>query len=124
VASQTQHTEKADRNANFAVALDLSKQVNVEWAMTSLFYSSLHYVEAYCARVGFPDSVHNTHGKRDTLVGRDAVLRTIRNEYTDLKNFGLEARYECRAIPAKKVTDEAIPALNTIKSHIRQALAK
>jgi hypothetical protein len=119
MATQQEHVAKADNNAAFAKSLDLKSQVNVDWALTALFYSGMHYVEAYLAKIQALPHTHDTHGKRDKFFVFDAKLKKVSHEYFDLKNFGLKARYDCRAIKASEVTKEAIPALETIKKHIQ-----
>jgi hypothetical protein len=122
MATKQEHVAKADNNAAFALGLDLKSQVNVDWALTALFYSGLHYVEAYFAKIGALPHTHETHGKRTKLIVFDSKLKTVSNEYFELQNFSRQARYDCGTIKATKVTSEAAPALETIKKHIKGIL--
>ncbi len=122
MATKEKHVEKADRNAAFAKALRLDNPVNIDWAFTALFYSGLHYIDAYFEKVGLAPHLHDTHGKRDKMMVLDSTLKPIRNEYFDLKNFGRAARYECGPLKASEVTDDAIPALEAIRTHIQKVL--
>jgi len=122
MATQKEHISKADNNASFAKSLELKSQVNIDWALTALFYSGVHYVDAYLEKIGSLPHMHDTHGKRDKLVVLDSNLNKIRNEYFDLKNFGIAARYYCRATKAEKVTKEAIPALEKLKAHLKEIM--
>jgi hypothetical protein len=122
MATQQEHVAKADNNAAFAKALDLKSQAGIDWALTALFYSGVHYVDAYLEKIGAQPHTHDTHGKREQHVVMDGKLKRVRNEYFDLKNFGRTARYACAVTKANKVTDEAIPALEKIKNHIKGAL--
>lgn len=122
MATKEKHVEKADRNASFAKSLPLDNQANIDWAVTALFYSGLHYVEAYLEKNGTSAHLHDTHGKRDRLMVMDSTLKRVQREYTDLKNFSLMARYECSTMTSTEVTDEAIPALEAIKKAIQKVI--
>jgi hypothetical protein len=117
--TQQEHLAKAERNAAFAKTLDLSDVAGIEWAMVSLFYSSLHYVEAYLVKIGQPTK---SHVSRDTRFRMDKHLKSIAYEYWDLKNFGYRARYEVPNFKASDVIDEAFPALDKVKATIQTIL--
>ncbi|MBS1823530.1 MAG: hypothetical protein JST61_16420 [Acidobacteria bacterium] len=119
MATSQEHVAKADNNAAFGKSLDLGSQCNIDWALTALFYSAVHYVDAYLANSGNPPHAYNTHGKRERFVATDSKLKRVNREYMDLKNFGINARYYCSVTKADKVTTEAIPALEAIRNHLR-----
>ena len=122
MATKDRHIEKADRNAAFAEALPLDSEANIDWAATALFYSGLHYVEAYLEKIGLEPHQHNTHGKRDKIIVLDETLRPIHREYADLKNLSTITRYQCVSTRPSSIQDEALPALATIQQHIRKLL--
>jgi hypothetical protein len=113
-----EHVTKANDNAAFAKGLELTTQANVEWATAAFFYGGLHYVDALLEKKSLPLHMHDTHGKRNTMLQMESDLKPIYNEYMDLYNFRRNARYYCKAITAKQVMDDVVPAFETVKSHI------
>ncbi len=108
------HLSKAADNEKFALSLNLSPAVNVDWAVTALFYAAVHYVEAYLAQ----KNLHSTdHRARDSSIQRDKDLKALYNEYVDLKNQSVNARYYMRPIPASEVSVLA-NSLKKIQSHL------
>lgn len=87
-----EHIKKASENETFADGLDIATQASVNWKLIVMFYSSVHYVEAYLAK--HLNQHMRSHTTRDSTVAREANLRKIRNEYNHLKFYGYNARYE------------------------------
>lgn len=50
--SKDEHLAKAANNHKFAMALKDANSTVFGWKLTILFYSALHYVEAYNAKFG------------------------------------------------------------------------
>jgi hypothetical protein len=119
VPSKGEHVQKADGDANFALALPLTSQPNIDWALIALFYAAMHYIEAYMATKGQHLRSHET---RDKMVARDSNLRKIFKEYADLKYYGYVARYEPYQFKATDVTSSAAPQFQTLKTHIASLL--
>jgi hypothetical protein len=117
--TKEQHVTKADGCAELALSFPLDSQSRIDWALVILFYASLHYVEAYLAK----SNVHlRSHIARDNAVSRDASLRRIFREYSDLKFYGYNARYEVSRFRASDVTDFAVRHFATIKAHLAPLL--
>jgi hypothetical protein len=113
-----EHLAKAISNRRFADALNVSTPTATGWALTALFYSALHYVEAYNAQ-------YNTHfSKHEDLssdIGRNPVLSSIHDDYKDLSNFSWNARYRPvnygnTELEEAKACQEAVA--NLINNHI------
>ena len=121
MASAEDHLAKAERNADFALDLNLATRAEVDWAMVCLFYSALHFVEAYLVDIGQPA---RTHGKREQMFAKDVNLRQIAEAYWDLKSFGFRARYEFPDFRKEDVLEEAVPALESIRRHVLTLLQK
>jgi hypothetical protein len=118
VPSRTDHIAKAEGNAAFALSLSLNKQADIDWALVAFFYAAIHYVEAYLA-----PAIHlKSHETRDKYIGKEAHLRRIYKEYSNLKYFGYAARYEMCGFKAEDVNDEAAKDYETIKAHITAKL--
>ena len=113
--TKEQHVERANSTGTLALSLKLDSQSRIDWALIMLFYSAMHYVEAYLSKLG----VHlRSHPTRDVAMSRDASLRKIYREYNDLKYFGYNARYEFCGYKATDVTNTAMKHYDAIKTHL------
>ncbi len=93
--SEAQHIAKAEHNERFFIAISEGFQPSYgqyhDWVVTGMFYSALHYVDAYLARVW---GIHpETHGNRIRSAHRISQLRPMLNYYTALSSGSIEARY-------------------------------
>jgi hypothetical protein len=85
-----QHLDQARHNAKFYATVD--KKAFKDWAITVLFYTGLHYIDAFLAQQRA--AVHpQTHKVRDNAVAMVAELRPIYANYAALKNASFNARY-------------------------------
>ncbi len=85
----TDHLNQASHNEQFYHVTD--KSVYSDWAMTTVYYAALHYIDAYLAKAKIPDP--GAHDVRDSAVNRVAELRPIANLYFRLKSRSRSARY-------------------------------
>ena len=110
--SKNQHLQKARHDEEFVQFLDSTAVKFTDWAATGLFYAALHYVEAYFATRGThsPD-----HRARDSSVYRDKRLRQIYNDYNELKNFSINARYYIIPIATDELRLNLAPRLAAIR---------
>lgn len=82
-----EHRAKADHNEAFASA---TQNPYWDWAITGMFYSATHFIEAYLATVG----IHFTsHSLRESYVGKDVKLRPIYKDFRELRFKSEDARY-------------------------------
>lgn len=117
--TKEQHVTKADGCAALALSFPLDTQSRIDWALVILFYAALHYVEAYLAK----SNIHlRSHTTRDNAMSRDASLRRVFREYSDLKFYGYNARYEFSTFRATDVTDYALKHYAAIKAHLTPLL--
>ena len=116
-----EHLALATRNEDFSVNIVALPNRYPEWEITSLFYSSLHFVSAYLAEQGHDPE---THYARNHLV---AALTNVGTDYQNLYRLSLNARYrrssfstsradEIRAGPFRRVK-EGVQAL--LRNHPR-----
>jgi hypothetical protein len=119
VPTKDQHVKKATENEAFANRLDTNTQASINWKLIVLFYTALHYVEAYLAK-HLNQHLH-VHTTRDSVVSREARLRMLRTEYAHLKYFGFNARYEADQFTARDVAD-ALGYLAQVKGKITPLL--
>lgn len=84
-----EHIAQAHHNERFFATIDPAQYS--DWAVTVLFYSALHYIDAYLATTGYLDP--GTHPERLRLIRSNAVTRAVYREYSRLKNYSENARY-------------------------------
>lgn len=85
-----EHLERARANERFAESLDFSLEVDFAWAITALFYSALHYVDAYCVKF-----IHKpiNHDDRERIMDDNGFLSEILKPYMALQHASKQARY-------------------------------
>jgi len=108
-----EHIKKATENEAFAKLLNASSQASINWKLIILFYTALHYVEAYLAK---HLRMHlKLHTDRDNWVSKETNLKRIRLEYAHLKYFGFNARYEADQFKENDV-NEALTDLAAVEA--------
>jgi hypothetical protein len=111
--AKDEHLQKAEGNESFADSIQLTDQAHIDWKLVVLFYTAVHYVEAYLAKsLGAHTRSHTT---RDSYVGKEVNLKKVFLSYSHLKFFGYNARYELYGFTAEDVRD-AIDDLSQIKA--------
>jgi len=111
---KSDHVRKAQHDERFVASFDLDSTPYLDWVITALFYSGLHYVEAYFATRSLHSADHRT---RDSAVQRDPNLKQLYNDYSELKNFSINARYYMVQFTAEEVRDLQ-PRLDAIRRHV------
>ena len=114
----SEHLDQAAHNEAFFASIEVATYS--DWAVTALFYSALHYVDAYLARQGHEDP--GDHDMRDTLMRNYPVTRAVWNEYRRLKSFSRSARYYAARFKPGEVTGLRLGSLEPIKDRIRSVL--
>ena len=88
--SRDEHLAQARHNTQFYTTVD--KGTFRDWAVTVLFYTGLHYVDALFAE---KRNIHPTsHTARSDEVARSTELRPVYVNYEALKNASYNARYK------------------------------
>lgn len=108
------HLQQATHNEAFFSGINLD--VYGDWAVTVLFYTALHYIDAYLATVGQLDP--GSHDVRDSLIGRYAPTRQVWREYRRLKSFSRSARYYGSRFSPGDVRGLHLTALTAIKTRM------
>jgi len=114
-----EHMKWAIHDRDFWTSIDLDNSPYTDWAVTGMFYESLHWVEAFLAT----KSHHcRKHGQREWAMRLyTSELGAIQDDYGLLKQDSETARYEC----SKHTPEQArqfIPLVDNIKKHISQLL--
>lgn len=114
--SQPQHLQKAQSNEGFINSSGLlDPSTHLDWVVTAIFYTALHYVDSHLAKNG----IHpKSHVKRDEAIKNDPNLIPIWNAYMKLKDESIKARYDFVTFGPQYVKDLIDIELQTIKQHI------
>lgn len=114
------HLAQAGKNERFYKTFDLATTEFLDWAVTGLFYSALHYIDAYLARV--KDYHPPEHKPRTRLVATEAKLGIIYEDYRRLKDQSEAARYRVKKFKRKEVEDLESKRFKRVKHHLLACL--
>jgi hypothetical protein len=89
--TQPEHLYKAKNNKLCADKMSRDNPTSVGWVLTVLFYSALHYVEAYNAKF---NTHFSQHADRNEDMGKNPVLKPIFSNYQELSTYSWNARYK------------------------------
>jgi len=122
MAAKGAHVRQAEHNETFYSQLLTTEFL--DWAVTAIFYSALHYVDGYLATKNInPKFAHPpTHEVRTPLVGRESNLRHIWPQYRRLKDKSEAARYRIKHFTQGEVEGLKENEFEVIKSHILRHL--
>jgi len=73
-----------------------------DWAVTTLFYSAVHWIDAYL-EVGGQIRHPKDHGERYREIRGNGFLRGLYPAYRELDDRSRDARYECAAFSSANV---------------------
>lgn len=99
---KAEHLRQASKNEGFFESFHLDSTPYLDWVVTGVFYSALHYVDAYLASKSIDP---RSHEERHAYVSREANLRFVEAEYLKLENQSRLARYECFRFRPGKVRE-------------------
>ena len=89
--NQQEHLKKASHNENFYQSLALESTPYKDWLVVGVFYTALHFIDAYLAK----RHIHPfSHAMRDDWVKKNRELDEIWLDYRDLKEFRMKASYK------------------------------
>lgn len=130
--ARNQHQQQATRNEELFRSFDLNDTPYLDWAVISLFYASLHWVDAYLADITSTigdQKPHRTgghhpggHKQRYRKVLSSPDLFPIRHEYKELWDRCDEARYNCFPLTPAFVNNLATNQYQAIKNRIQPLL--
>jgi len=117
MSSKEDHLWQADHNESLYSQLFATEFL--DWAVTGIFYSGLHYVDAYLAT---KDIHPSTHAVRTPLVESESNLRRIYAQYRRLKDKSEAARYRVKHFTQTEVERLKENEFEIVKSHISSYL--
>lgn len=101
--TETEHRDKATHNLGLSTELKVHGDEYRDWQVISVFYSAVHWVQAYLRAK--TSSYPQTHEERDRLIHSTPALKPIYRYYQELKSLSVTARYTCLPINDKEVGD-------------------
>lgn len=122
---KTFHVSKAKRNERFYRKYDLDNSTFNEWSVITLFYSSLHYIDAVLSQdTNLSDEFRDprNHQIRKRAVSQCQHLLPIAAEYLDLAECSWQARYNRTFFNEGILNDMKKNLFEPIQKHIRKHL--
>lgn len=118
MASKDAHLRQAAHNEELYNRLLNTKFL--DWAITAVFYSALHYIDAYLATLPLPPKYCHppVHEVRTPLVETESNLKRIVRQYRRLKDQSEAARYRVKRFTEAEVKGLKENEFEVIKSHI------
>jgi hypothetical protein len=117
--SESVHRRQAEHNKQFLDWLDLDVTEYLDWAVTVIFYTALHFVEWLLAT----KNLHSDfHANRHQVMGRVSELKRIWPDYQELEFQSRRSRYDCVQFSRDFVKGMLMPKLERIESHIRASI--
>lgn len=113
-----QHLAQAVRNEEFANTLTSIQTRFTQWEITALFYSGLHYIDAFLAT---QEQHPSNHQERRRMVGQ---LTTLRAEYENLYGLSIKARYDIEEFTCQDVERLKAGDFRALKEGILALLPK
>jgi len=115
--NQLDHINKARHNEAFAASIKETQFL--DWLVNGVFYSAMHYTEAYLA---INNNHPNSHPVRNEFIQEDPNLgwNFYRNMYRPLRDDSYEARYNMRIFTLDEINRHIIPLLESVKQHLSQ----
>jgi hypothetical protein len=117
--SKNRHVQWAKHNRSFWTGIDLDSSPFTDWALTGMFYESLHWVEALLASKNYHSIKHSERAQNMHYFRSD--FNPIQTDYDTLKQDSEAARYRCYKHTANEI-QQLIPCVDSIKNHISQLL--
>ena len=121
--NRTTHETQALHNDRFWQSLDVGTTPYTDWIVNGIFYSAIHWIEAYLATI---NSHSSSHANRSTIMKGLFWLRDHPDMITDyelLRTESENARYVGRKYTDEEITADLIPALDRIRQIMLGLLA-
>ena len=112
-----QHLAQADRNERLANIIAALPERFTEWEVTLLFYSALHYVDAFLAT---QERSPKRHRDRNNLV---ASLTNLGREYQNLFQQSMNSRYHLYTFTPQEVSEIKAEDFDRVKEEVLSLLS-
>jgi len=116
--SDAEHLKKAEHNENFYKSFNLNNTNYLDWVVSGIFYSALHYIECYLAT----QNKHSLdHAQRNEFIRDDPNLgRDIYKIVTELKDDSQNGRYFMKDFTPGEIRQFIIPNLDELKEYLKK----
>jgi hypothetical protein len=106
------HYAQGQRNEAFYHQIGGSGSSHPEWAMTALFYTAVHEIEAALLKLNAPPSKDHT----DRKAGVRVRLSAAAPEYEQLFRLSMDARYGCvhHGAPVLQKAEQRLAAIRAV----------
>ena len=122
--TEDEHFDQAEKNERLAQLLStpgFTGETFHDWEVTTLFYSALHYIDAFLASKGIRAGGHPT---RNDYVAKLEELRPIASKYINLHHRSDNARYQLFQFPGHEVTKLEKESFEPVKNLVCSLLGR
>lgn len=127
------HVDRAAQNEGFFLSLPLATTPYLDWAVVSLYYAALHWLEAFLADYNAPIGTHQPNpnggghhprrrGERTRAISHVAALSPIFASYQELHDRAEDARYNLLPFTDTHVQTLYQTEYLTVRNHIQPLL--
>ena len=116
------HIDQAEHNHRFWDSLNVTTTTFHDWIVVGMFYESVHWIEAYLARLGHHS---RSHHERETKVENTPQLASdphITTDYGVLRTESENARYWNYTHTKDQVTQDLTPIIERLRSTMQALL--
>ena len=121
VPTKDEHINWAKHDRNFWTSIDLDDTPFTDWAVTGMFYESLHLVEAFLDTKGCHSGKHSERNRNMSLYVSE--LGPILADYGKLRQDSQTCRYDCSQIHTASEARQFIPIVDNIRNHISSLIS-
>lgn len=114
-----EHIKWAAHDRSFWTSIDLDNTTFTDWAVTGIFYESVHWVEAFLDTKGYHSGNHPKRSQNMRFFKAD--FKPIQTDYDTLKQDSETARYDCYKHTAEEAR-QLVSLVDHIKNHISKFL--
>ena len=114
-----EHLNKAKHNENYYNSFNIDNTPYLDWVVNGIFYSAVHYLDAYLATRTIHPSKHVERIRyinQDRNLGRHFYVTT----YRPLEQHSRAGRYDMIVFTSIEVRHDIIPLLSGMKQHLQQ----
>lgn len=109
------HMNKALHNEDFYKSFNIDKTDFKDWIVAGIFYTALHYYEAYFSELG---KHSRDHGIYDEWIPNDDKIKNTYSDYQELKLYRWQASYRSKNFKPIEIRTDILPKLDSIKKQI------
>ena len=117
--TKDEHLRQARHNEQYLLTFDLATSLYLDWAITAIFYTALHYLRSLMSRLLFTNV--SGYGDMDKAFDRLSLLKrnpAIYADYRQLKDDSWAARYNMWRPTVAEVVDLKDNELQRIRNFV------